>query len=439
MAKAAPPVKTRIRANKNTIFWVVGAILIMVLVLIFGLPLDRMIPINNVQPLYGIQNIRFGIDIKGGYDIVFVPDGLGRAPTAAELSSARSIIELRLDAKNITDRDVTIDQTNGRILVRFPLKSTDNFATADANAAILELGATAKLTFTDPSGNVVIDGSNVTQSYAAMENGGPVVVLKLNADGATKFSDATGRLIGQVININMDNKIISSPIVQNQITNGDAIINNMSSLADAKALSDKINAGSLPFSLKAVSNNIISPTLGQGALDVMVKAGLFAFALICLFMILYYRLPGFVAVLALIMQVTGQLLAITIPQFTLTLPGIAGIILSLGMGVDANVIISERVKEEIRAGNSLRFSISAGFQRAFAAVLDGNVTTMFPAILLMVFGSGALLSFGYTLLTGVILNLVTGVTMSRLMTGSLSLYDQFQSTWLYGGRRSASK
>ena len=436
MAKQAP-LRTRIRADKNSFFWVVGATLLLVVILAFGLK----IPVGGgvTSPIYGINDIRFGIDIKGGYDLVFIPDGLGRAPTSTELDSARSIIELRLDSKNITDREVTVDKTNGRILVRFPMKSGETTATADANKAILELGATAKLAFTDPDGKVVLEGSDVKESYPAVQNGSTVVVLTLKPEGVTKFADATTRLLNKVIDIKMDDKIISSPTVRAVISDGNATIDGMADMAEAKALSDKINAGSLPFSLKAVSNNIISPTLGQSALNVMVQAGILAFLLIVVFMILYYRLPGFVAIIALIMQIACTLLAITIPQFTLTLPGIAGLILSVGMGVDANVIIAERIKEEVRAGNSVRFSVSAGFQRAFAAVLDGNLTTMFPAALLMILGSGAIKAFGYTLLVGIGLNLVTGVVMSRLMTGSLSLYTAFQSPWLYGARRAESK
>lgn len=436
MAKQSPG-RTRIRADKNSFFWVVGATLVLVLILAFGLK----IPIGGgmTSPIYGINDIRFGIDIKGGYDLVFVPDGLDRAPTSEELDSARSIIELRLDSKNITDREVTVDKTNGRILVRFPMKSGETTATADANKAILELGATAKLAFTDPDGKVVLEGSDVKESYPAVQDGSTVVVLTLKPEGVTKFADATTRLLNQIIDIKMDDKIISSPTVKAVISDGNATIDGMADMAEAKALSDKINAGSLPFSLKAVSNNIISPTLGQSALNVMVQAGIIAFLLILVFMILYYRLPGFVAIIALVMQIACTLLAITIPQFTLTLPGIAGLILSVGMGVDANVIIAERIKEEVRAGNSVRFSVSAGFQRAFAAVLDGNLTTMFPAVLLMILGSGAIKAFGYTLLVGIGLNLITGVVMSRLMTGSLSLYPAFQSPWLYGGRRAESK
>ena len=185
------------------------------------------------------------------------------------------------------------------------------------------------------------------------------------------------------------------------------------------------------------NSNIISPTLGRGALDIMVKAGIIAFALVCVFMLLYYRLPGFVACIALMLQVAGQLLALSIPQFTLTLPGIAGIILSIGMGVDANVIVSERIKEELNVGKTLRSAIDAGFHRAFSSVFDGNITVIIVSIMLIIFGSGSLLSFGYTLLCGVIMNFVAGVTASRLMIRSLSEFKGLQKPVLYGSRRAA--
>ncbi len=435
MAKGTPaPVRSRIPVRKNGIWWALAVSALLALVLAAG----PRIPVGNgiTSPIYGINDIRFGIDIKGGYDIVFVPDlADGQTATADQLASARAIISLRLDSKNIADRELTVDNANGRILVRYPLKSGETVGSASGTDAVKELGATAKLTFVDPDGNVVIDGTDVKESHVEVQNGSPVVVLSLNPAGTTKFAEATAKWLYKTITIKMDDKTISSPTVNAVISDGNAIIEGMADTTEAKTLSDNINAGALPFSLKAVSVNIISPTLGQGALDVMVRAALVAFLLIILFMILYYRLPGFVAVIALFTQMVCTLLAVTIPQFTLTLPGIAGIILSIGMGVDANILIAERIREELRAGNSLRFAVAAGFQRAFSAVLDGNLTTMFPAALLWIMGSGAIKAFGFTLLFGVALNLLTGVVMSRVMTGSLSLYPAFQNPWLYGGRR----
>ena len=385
--------------------------------------------------LKGANEMRFGIDIRGGVAATYTPKDLDGTPTAEQLAKAKTIIETRMDAQNITDREVTVDDAHGSVIVRFPWKSDDtNF---DPQAAIKELGETALLTFKDPDGNVVLEGADVKKSYAStsQSDGSFVVNLELTTDGATKFSDATGRLVGKAISIYMDETEISSPTVETQITDGNAIITGQKSLKEAKALAEKINAGSLPFAMEANDAQIISPTLGRNALKVMEEAGLLAFLLVCIFMLLYYRLPGFVACIALVLQVVGQLLALSLPQFTLTLPGIAGVILSMGMGVDANVIIAERIKEELNAGKTLRSAISLGFDRAFSAVFDGNITTLIVAVVLIALGSGSLLSFGYTLLTGVLMNFVSGVTASRLMTSSLSEYKGLQKSWLYGARR----
>lgn len=384
----------------------------------------------------GANQMRFGIDIRGGVDATFEPKDLDRAPTATELEAARAIIETRMDASNITDRDVTIDSTHGAILVRFPWKSDEkNF---DPQAAVSELGETALLTFRDPDGNVIMEGTDVTKSYASLDqNNLPIVNLELSSEGSKKFAEATGKLIGKEISIYMDETLISSPTVQSQITGGKCYIDKLGSMEEATALANKINSGSLPFSLVVKNSNIISPTLGSNALSVMIRAGLLAFILVCLFMLLYYRIPGFVACLALSLQVAGQLLALSVPQFTLTLPGIAGVILSIGMGVDANVIVSERIKEELKAGKTLRASIDAGFHKAFSSVFDGNITVIIVAIILIIFGSGSLLSFGYTLLTGVIMNFVAGVTASRLMIRSLSMFQGLRKPQFYGVRGSA--
>ncbi|MGI5985378.1 MAG: protein translocase subunit SecD [Oscillospiraceae bacterium] len=296
------------------------------------------------------------------------------------------------------------------------------------------------LTFRDPKGNVVLEGVDVKKSYASFDEqfGTYVVILELTDLGSKKFSEATGKLIGKEISIYMDENEISSPVVKNKITGGIASITNQKSMEEAKNLSDKINSGSLPFSMVANDANIISPTLGSDALSIMVTAGEVAFAVVCLFMLLYYRLPGFVACIALVLQVVGQLLALSLPQFTLTLPGIAGVILSIGMGVDANVIVSERIKEELNSGKTLRSSIDAGFHRAFSSVFDGNITVVIVSLALIAFGSGSILSFGYTLLCGVLMNFVAGVTASRLMISSLSEYKFLQKPVLYGARRVAA-
>jgi protein-export membrane protein SecD len=341
-----------------------------------------------------------------------------------------------MDALNINDRDVIIDQVSGKIIVRFPWKS--NEASFDPQKAVSELGETARLTFRDPDGNVVLEGSDVARSYPSTSpvDGSPIVSLELSAEGTTKFSDATSKLIGKEISIYMDENEISSPKVEQQISGGKAYISHIGSMDEAKSLSDKINSGSLPFSMIVKNCNIISPTLGSGALSVMVLAGEVAFALVCLFMLLYYRLPGFVACIVLLLQVTGQLLMLSVGQFTLTLAGIAGIILSIGMGVDVNVITNERIREELTAGKTHHRAVDAGFDRAFSAVFDGNITVIIVAIILIIFGSGALLSFGYTLLFGVIMNFIA-IAASRLMLQSLISYNGLRKPGFFGIRRSA--
>lgn len=384
-------------------------------------------------PVYGSKDIRFGIDIKGGVEAIFKPADFDGRPNEQQLDAVKSILETRLDNLQILDRDVIIDKTNARVTVRFPWKSSE--ATFNPDKAIQELGETAKLSFVGPDGAEVISGVDVKEAKAVsmsqnQNNPEYAVSLSLNPEGAQKFADGTQKYLGQAITIKMDSTIISSPVVQAHITGGEAVISPMNSPEEAVALQDKINAGALPFSIEAVSSRSISPDLGSSALEVMVKAGAVAFLLLAVFLMLYYRLSGVVATISLAAQVIGILLAISIPQQTLTLQGIAGIILSIGMGVDANVIISERIREELRGGASVQQAVEIGFDKAFSSILDGNVTVAISAVCLIIFGSGSLLSFGYSLLVGVILNLICGATLSHLMSRSLVQFKLFRKpTW----------
>lgn len=418
------------KASKNVFFIVVLVTAALLYLAFYGLQLGSF-------TLKGADSMRFGIDIRGGVEATYTPKDLDRKPSLEELEAAKTIIETRMDAENISDREITVDEQNGSIIVRFPWKSDET--DFDPQEAISELGETALLTFRDPKGEVVLEGRDVKNSYAALDErkASYVVVLELNSEGAAKFAEATGRLVGQQISIYMDENEISAPGVKEKISDGNAVIDGQKSLDEAKDLASKINSGSLPFSMVAHDTNIISPTLGTDALNVMILAGEIAFALVCLFMLAYYRLPGFVACIALVLQVVGQLLALSVPQFTLTLPGIAGVILSIGMGVDANVIVSERIKEELNSGKTLRSAIDAGFKNAFSSVFDGNITVIIVSVVLIGLGSGSILSFGYTLLSGVIMNFIAGVTASRLMIRSLSEFRMLQNPVLYGARRLA--
>ena len=361
--------------NRKSVFFIVLAVaVLMAYVAINGLVLPLGRSLELVVP--GTPDMRYGIDIRGGVDAAFEPVDLDRNPSKQELESARSVIETRLDNLNILDRDVTIDEQNGYIIVRFPWQSTET--DFDPERAIAELGETAMLTFRNEAGDVLVTGSNVKNASVGTnpETGGYIVQLEFDDEGAKLFSDATKELIQKPINIYMDDTLIQSAIVKNHIPNGEAYIDGMRGLEEAKALSDKINAGALPFSLTSRNHSTISPSLGSGALKTMVLAGVVAFLIICILLVIYYRLPGFVACISLIIQMSGVLLALSVPQITLTLTGIAGIILSIGMGVDANIIISERISEEIKSGKSLGYAISLGLKTSFSSVFDGNITML---------------------------------------------------------------
>lgn len=395
-------------------------------------------------------NIRQGIDMNGGIDaqLFAVSD---KAPTQEQLDSAKAVINKRCDKLGIFDRQVSTDVNNGSIIIEIPWKPGET--NYDPDKAIQEIGKTALLTFRevdetkkDEHGNylplpdkIIIQGTEIVDATPQKntETGGMQVSFKLSPEGKTKFSDATARLIGKPIAIFMDDQFISAPNVEAHITDGDARITLGSSsdnaaVAEAKDLAETIRAGSIPFKLEAKYVNSISPLLGKGALDVTVRAFILAFILVCVFMIGYYRLPGVLACIALVGHTVLQLLFISWTSTTLTLPGLAGVILTVGMGVDANIIIFERIKEELRNGKTLRAAIDVGFKRAFTAILDANMTTLIAAIVLYIFGTGPMISFAFTLGLGVLLSFLTAVTVSRIMIKSIADLDIAKHHWLYG-------
>ena len=415
----------------------------------------------------GASDIRFGIDIKGGVDVTFMPEGDFDA-TDEQMDAAKLVIEKRLVSLNITDSEVYTDYNKDRIIVRFPWKSGEE--EFDPQSAIDEIGTTAYMTFREGStadGELILDGAQVKSAsvgYGPVKQGGAsefYVSLELNEEGAKAFADATSRLSaeGGSISIWLDEENISVASVNEAITDGKAIISGSFDQESATTLANQINSGALPFALSAESYSTISPSLGGQSLKAMVLAGCLAFAFIFLFMTLAYRLPGFVASIALLGQVAGTLAAISgyfgvFNSFTLTLPGIAGIILAIGMGVDANVITAERIKEELKNGKTIDGALSAGFARGLIPVIDGNVTTIIVAVILMgAFGTsdslmakllhwlffafgpstaGTIYSFGYTLLVGMILNFLFGVLLCRIMLRGASRIKFLRKEWLFG-------
>ncbi len=414
----------------------------------------------KITYIKGINDIRWGIDINGGVEAVFAPDG--RDATDEEMESVKAILELRLVNQNVTDYEIYPDYTNDRITVRFPWKSDET--NYDPDNAIKELSATASLAFrqgTDQDGELILEGKDVKRAYSNYQTSSNglhqhVVMLELNDEGKTKFADATKANLSKTISIWMDDTCISAPTVSNVITDGVAVISGDFDAASAAKLANTINAGALPFGLKVESYSTISPSLGNSALEAMGYAAIAAMILIFLFMLIMYRLPGFIAFVALLGQMAISIAAISgyfpvFPSFTMTIPGIAGLILSIGMGVDANIITAERIKDELWTGKTLDGCIRNGTKGSFSAIFDGNITVIIVAvILILVFGpanifsaifgvstTGLIYAFGYTLLIGVISNFIMGVGASRLMLKSISGYKFLRNKRLYGGKKSS--
>ena len=421
----------------------------------------------------GAQDIRFGVDIKGGVNVTFAPSD-GYDATDEQLDAAQLVIENRLVGLNVTDYELYVDYDSDRLILEFPWQSGET--DFDPEAAIEEIGTTAYLTFREGSsadGELILDGSMVESAAAQY---GPVsgssseyyVALKFTDAGAKAFGDATTRLYQSsgTISIWLDDENVSTATVHAAITDGAAIITSSASNPftqdDVVKMARQINSGSLPFALTVDSYSTISPSLGENSLSAMVLAGLIAFALIVVLMTALYRLPGFLACIALAGQVAATLAFVSgyfsvFESFTLTLPGIAGIILAIGMGVDANVITAERIKEELRSGKSLDGALKSGFARGLTPIIDGNVTIVIVAVVLMgafgpsdgffakmlrfvffAFGpstAGTIYAFGYTLLTGVLLNFVFGVFATRVMIRGAAAIKALRDPWLYGADR----
>ncbi|MDE6519666.1 MAG: MMPL family transporter [Ruminococcus sp.] len=468
------------KTRKSTFFLIAVFIALFTVSSVLGL--DYLFGDNTKTIIKGVDDIRLGIDIKGGVDVTFAPaDDID--VTDEQLDAATQKIKTRLSALGINDNELYSDNKSDRIIVRFPWQAGES--EYDAEEAVKELGEMAELTFrkgtdsvtddsgnTVPTGELVLNGDDVEKAGYAQQpdsNGNLeyVVTLKLTSggddSGTEKFANATAELngTGTPISIWMDNTMISYPSVNSIITNGEAVITGNFTAESAKALADQINSGALPFKMVTTSFKTISSTMGEGSLNAILLASYISFALIAVYMIILYRLPGFVAVIALIGQIAGTIAAITgwfgfMPGSTLTIPGIAGIILSIGMGVDANIITGERIKEEVRSGKTLDSAIKIAYKKAFSAILDGNITNVIIAIILMgafgvpssffsqilnktiffMFGAtteGVVYSFGFTLLVGVICNFIFGVFFAKLMVTSLSKFNAFRNRKLYGG------
>ena len=362
-----------------------------------------------------VHQIEQGLDLSGGVDIVYEADQ--EFVTESEMSAAISLLQGRMDWNGWTEAEVAKEGSK-RIRVQIP-------GVENAEDAIEKIGQTGQLTFVDNRGQVLLTGDMVanaekqvgqTDEYSGSR---PYVALEFNEEGKKLFAEATEANIGNVIHIVMDDEIISSPVVQTAITDGQAVITGQFGGEEAEELASLIRAGSLPFDLNVLQMKNVGARLGADALSGGIRAGFVGVALVLIFMIAKYKLLGFAADWALIIYIGLDLILLSLFHVTLTLPGIAGLVLSAGMAVDANIVIFERIKDELISDNTLRVAIKNGFKRATPAILDGNVTTLIAAVVLFFMGSGTVKGFATTLMIGIILSMFTALFVTRIIVNGL--------------------
>ena len=360
-----------------------------------------------------MRNIILGLDLSGGVSITYEASG-DEDPSAEDMSD--TIYKLQQRVQGYSTEAQVYQEGSNRINIEIP-------GVSDANAILEELGKPGSLEFRLTDGTVVLTGNQVANAEAKqqqdnMGNREFVVQLELTEDGTKAFADATSENVGNVIQIVYDDNVISAPRVNEAITGGTAIISGMANAEEAQNLASSIRIGSLSLELTEIRSNVVGAQLGENAIRTSLIAGAIGLAIVIIFMIFVYALPGICAGIALIIYTLLILLTLNAFDLTLTLPGIAGIILSIGMAVDANVIIYARIREEIAAGISVQGAIQSGFKKALSAILDGNITTLIAAFVLNAMGTGSVKGFAQTLALGILLSMFTALVISRLLIKS---------------------
>ena len=357
--------------------------------------------------------IKLGLDLAGGVSITY--QAKEENPSAEDMSDTQYKLQQRV--QNYSSEAEVYQEGGNRINVDIP-------GVTDANKILEELGKPGSLQFYDENWNVVLEGTDVASAKAVIYkdqqtgNNNYEVALTFTDEGTKKFADVTAANVGKKIAIVYDNVMYSNPTVQQAITGGQASISGMTSYEEAENLASTIRIGSLSLELEELRSNVVGAKLGQEAITTSLKAGAIGFGIVCVFMIVVYLIPGLAASLALCLYVALMLILLAAFEVTLTLPGIAGIILGIGMAVDANVIIFARVREEMVRGRSVKNSLKIGFQKALSAILDGNITTLIAAAVLWFKGSGTVKGFAQTLAIGIIASMFTALVITRLIVNA---------------------
>lgn len=362
-----------------------------------------------------VYNIKQGLDLAGGVSITYQVVG-EEEPSAEDM--ADTIYKLQQRVTGYSTESLVYQEGSNRINIEIP-------GVSDANTILEELGKPGSLEFIDVNGNVVLSGTDIAEAQPktipdSMGNNQSVVALTMTKEGTQKFADATAAAVvnHDVIMIVYDDTVISAPSVQSEITDGNAIIEGMASYEDAAQLASTIRIGGLKLELEELRSNVVGAQLGETAIETSMLAGLIGLILIAVFMIVVYRVPGFASVIALLVYVIAIALLLNGFDITLTLPGIAGIILSIGMAVDANVIIFARIREEIATGKTVSSAINIGFKKAYSAIIDGNVTTLIAALVLGIMGTGTIKGFAQTLGLGIVLSMFTALFVTKIIMNS---------------------
>jgi preprotein translocase subunit SecD len=390
---------------------------------------------------------RLGLDLQGGTNLVYEGSltDIATADRGDAMNSVRNVIERRVNAFGVTEPVVQIAGEN-RLIVELP-------GVKDIDAAVKQIGLTPFLEFreedpsykqTDP--NIIelgkkyrqtgLSGKNLKRSSIVFDptTNAPQISLQFDSQGQKLFADITGRNVGKTVAIFLDGQLISAPVVQQAISSGQAVIQGRFTVDEAKQLAQRLNAGALPVPIKLLQQENIGPSLGQISVKKSILAGMIGFLAVVVFMIFYYRVPGILATFALIIYVLFSLAIFKLLSITLTLPGIAGFILSVGMAVDANILIFERTKEEIRLELPLDKALEEGFKRAWSSIRDSNVSSLITVLILGYFGTSLIRGFAITLGIGILVSMFTAITVTRTFLRLLTSYNFAKNPKLYGVR-----
>lgn len=374
------------------------------------------------------KNITLGLDLAGGVSITY--QAKDKNPTSEQMSD--TIYKLQKRVEQYSTEATVYQEGDDRINIEIP-------GVTDANKILDELGKPGSLVFQDSEGNVVLEGTDVKTASAKttqdeMNNKEYIVELILTKDGTDKFAKATAENLGKQIAIVYDGKTISDPVVQSEIDGGQAYIDGMASYEEAENLASTIRIGGLQLELEELRSNVVGAQLGEEAISTSLLAGAIGLAIVLVFMCIVYLLPGFASSIALIIYTGLTLVLLNAFNITLTLPGIAGIVLSIGMAVDANVIIFARVREELAAGRAVKSALRIGFQKALSAIIDGNITTLIAALVLGLKGTGSVKGFAQTLALGVVVSMFTALFITRIIIFSLYAIG-FRDVKFYGAKK----